>query len=129
MAALLAPQAAYATPPVGVSGQNITKVTALGTEYIVRQITIAPGGSTGWHWHNGTLYVRVVRGTLTHTTYDCVTTRNYGAGRNFVEPSGSRFVHIGRNLGETPVVLQVLYVNPQGAPLAQDVPNPGCPFQ
>jgi hypothetical protein len=38
-------------------------------------------------------------------------------------------VHIGRNLGTTPVVLDVLYVDPAGSPLSEDAPNPGCPFQ
>jgi hypothetical protein len=43
------------------------------------------------------------------------------------EPSGARHVHIGRNLGKTPVVLDVLYVDPAGKPLADSAPNPGCP--
>jgi hypothetical protein len=38
-------------------------------------------------------------------------------------------VHIGRNLGDTPVVLDVLYVLPHGSALPEDAPNPGCDFQ
>jgi hypothetical protein len=37
-------------------------------------------------------------------------------------------VHIGRNLGTTPVILEVIYINPAGKPLAQDAANPGCRF-
>jgi hypothetical protein len=46
----------------------------------------------------------------------------------FEEP-GPGDVHLGRNLGTTPVVLLVLYADPVGSPLTVSVPNPGCPFQ
>jgi hypothetical protein len=35
---------------------------------------------------------------------------------------------LGRNLGDTPLVLEVVYIMPTGKPLAEDAPNPGCPF-
>ncbi|MFI7675894.1 hypothetical protein [Actinophytocola sp. NPDC049390] len=38
-------------------------------------------------------------------------------------------VHIGRSLGSTPVVLDVLYILPTGSPLSQDAPDPGCDDQ
>jgi hypothetical protein len=66
---------------------------------------------------------------LTHTESDCTTTETYGKGAFFIEQSGSANVHIGRNLGTTPVVLDVLYVDPAGSPLSESVPNPGCDFQ
>jgi hypothetical protein len=53
----------------------------------------------------------------------------YPTGATFIEESGANHVHIGRNLGDTPVVLDVLYVDPAGAPLSDDDPNPGCSFQ
>ncbi|HZU56894.1 MAG TPA: cupin domain-containing protein [Actinocrinis sp.] len=127
--AALAPEIAHATPAYGVSGVIISKVSVGGTDYILRRITVQPGGSTGWHYHDGTLYAYVEAGTLTHTDSDCVTTNSYGAGAAFVEPSGPHHVHIGRNLGTTPVVLDVLYVDPAGSPLSEDAANPGCPFQ
>jgi quercetin dioxygenase-like cupin family protein len=123
------PVAANATPPSGVTGTIIAQHTVGGRDYILRQITIAPGGSTGWHYHDGTLYALVARGTLTHTDADCTTTDVYPTGSTFIEPSGGGNVHIGRNLGSTPVVLDVLYVDPAGRPLSEDAPNPGCPFQ
>jgi quercetin dioxygenase-like cupin family protein len=125
----LVPGIANATPSSGVSGVIISKVTVGGKDYILRQITVQPGGTTGWHYHDGTLYAFVESGTLTHTDSDCVTTNTYSEGAAFVEPSGANHVHIGRNLGTTPVVLDVLYVDPAGSPLAEDAPNPGCPFQ
>lgn len=125
----LTPGVAGATPSSGVSGTIISKATIAGKDYILRQITIQPGGSTGWHWHDGTLYAYVESGTLTHTDSDCTTTDVYTRGAAFTEPSGAGNVHIGRNLGTTPLVLDVLYVDPAGSPLSEDAPNPGCSFQ
>ena len=125
----LVPSVASATPASGVTGVIIRQVTVGDKDYILRQITIQPGGSTGWHFHDGTLYAIVERGTLTHTESDCVTTDSYSKGAYFVEESGAGKVHIGRNLGSAPVVLDVLYVDPAGSPLAESVPNPGCRFQ
>ena len=127
--AALLPSVASATPASGVTGVIISQVTVAGKDYILRQITIQPGGTTGWHYHDGTLYATVEQGTLTHTESDCKTTATYSTGAFFIEDSGASNVHIGRNLGTTPVVLDVLYVDPAGSPLAESVPNPGCSFQ
>lgn len=126
---ILVPVAANATPPVGVTAKILAQYTVGGKDYVLRQITLAPGGSTGWHYHDGTLYAFVAKGTLTHSDSDCTTTDIYPAGDSFVEPSGANHVHVGRNLGSTPVVLDVLYVDPAGSPLSEDAPNPGCAFQ
>lgn len=123
------PGIANATPSSGVTGVIISKTTVGGKDYVLRQITIQPGGTTGWHFHDGTLYAFVEKGTLTHTDSDCVTTNTYHEGAFFVEPSGANHVHIGRNLSSTPLVLDVLYVDPAGSPLSEDASNPGCAFQ
>jgi quercetin dioxygenase-like cupin family protein len=127
--AALMPTVASATPAYGVTGVILSQTTVGGEDYILRQITIQPGGSTGWHYHDGTLYAVVEQGTLTHTESDCKTTDTYRQGAFFIEHSGASNVHIGRNLGTTPVVLDVLYVDPAGSPLSESVPNPGCSFQ
>jgi quercetin dioxygenase-like cupin family protein len=123
------PATADATPSSGVTATILAQTTVHGKDYILREITIAPGGSTGWHFHDGTLYAVVAQGTLTHTDSDCTTTQTYRQGSRFVEVTGADHVHIGRNLGSTPLVLDVLYVDPAGSPLSEDVPNPGCTFQ
>jgi quercetin dioxygenase-like cupin family protein len=120
---------ANATPPHGVTGTIITQTTVGDKDIILREITVDPGGATGWHYHRGTLYALVKHGTLTHNDADCVTQDVYRTGSAFIEPPGSDHVHIGRNLGTTPVVLDVLYVLPHGSPLSDDAPNPGCGFQ
>lgn len=92
---------------------------------MVRHITIQPGGSTGWHYHPGTLLAVVQEGSLTRTDAECRSVA-YAAGQSLVEPSGSRHVHIGRNLGTGPAEVYVTYVNPVGSPLSVDAPDPGC---
>ena len=122
------PGVANATPPSGVDSTEVTRSSSDGRDFIIRDITLNPGGSTGWHWHDGTLVGAVKQGTLTHYKADCSVDGVYNAGDAITEPSGSDHVHIGRNLGPTPVVLEVIYIDPPGKPLAEDAPNPGCPF-
>jgi quercetin dioxygenase-like cupin family protein len=123
----LSPGLATATPPSGVSATILAQWTVGDTDYVVREITVQPGGSTGWHFHDGTLYAAIKQGTLTRTMSDCTTTFVHPRGTTLVEEPAH--VHLGRNLGTVPTVLMVVYVNPAGAPLSQDAPNPGCEFE
>ncbi|WP_020391244.1 cupin domain-containing protein [Kribbella catacumbae] len=123
----LVPAVADATPGAGVTARILAQTTVGGKDYVLREITIAPGGKTGWHYHDGTLYAFVKQGTLTHSDATCELDGLYKTGATFTEPSNQ--VHIGRNLGKKQLVLEVLYVNPAGAPLSQDAPNPGCDFE
>jgi quercetin dioxygenase-like cupin family protein len=126
---LIAPPAfSVATPGAGVKSLQLNQSSLEGRDFIVRDITIDPGGSTGWHWHDGTLVGAIKHGTLTHYSADCSVDGVYNAGDPVTEPAGSDHVHLGRNLGSTPVVLEVIYIMPAGKPLAEDAPNPGCPF-
>nr|WP_245771841.1 cupin domain-containing protein [Actinacidiphila guanduensis] len=129
-AAMIGVGTAAATPAgPGVSGTILSQTTVGGVDYILREITIPPGQSTGWHFHDGTLYGFVAKGTLSHFDSACQSDGVYRASSTLTEPSGDNHVHIGRNLGTVPVVLDVLYVLPHGAPLSEDAPNPGCDFQ
>jgi quercetin dioxygenase-like cupin family protein len=122
--------AAQATPPgPGVSGTIIWQKTVAGKDLIKREITIPAGQATGWHWHKGELYARVAQGTLSHFDATCESDGVYPRNSFITEPSGADHVHIGRNLGTTPVVLEVLYVLPTGSALSEDAPNPGCDFE
>jgi quercetin dioxygenase-like cupin family protein len=130
----LGPSLANATPSEGVHATNLSTGTSAdtvmleqvgATEVTIREITIEPGGSTGWHFHTGELVALVQAGTLTRYLDDCseVTT---AAGEALVEPSGSHHVHFGRNLGTEPLVLYVTYVLQAGSPLSVDAPAPTC---
>jgi quercetin dioxygenase-like cupin family protein len=130
IAGLSLPGVAYATPAgPGVTGKVIAQSTIGGNDYILREVTIPPGQATGWHFHDGTLYAYVEQGTLSHFDSTCASDGVYARGSSLKEPSGSDHVHIGRNLGTTDVVLEVLYVLPHGAPFSRDAANPGCGFE
>lgn len=121
---------ALATPPgPGVTGTVLSQTTVGTTDYILRELTIPAGQSTGWHYHDGTLYGWVKQGTLSHFNSSCDPDGVYPHGTFIQEPAGAGHVHIGVNKGKTPVVLDVLYVLPHGAPFSEDAPNPGCDFQ
>ncbi|MEV0232841.1 hypothetical protein [Nonomuraea sp. NPDC050786] len=77
----------------------------------------------------GTLYGVIRKGTLSHFDSTCGSDGVHKAGQTIVEASGSDHVHIGQNQGDQPVLMEVLYVIPHGAPLSVDAPNPGCDFQ
>lgn len=104
--------------------QGTVKLRATGrTDVVVRTITIAPGGSTGWHYHHGQLLTVVTSGTLTRTLQDR-SVEVTPAGSVFIEPSGPEHRHIGRNTGSVPVVLYVTYLLPHGSPLAVNTEAP-----
>jgi quercetin dioxygenase-like cupin family protein len=119
---------ATATPGVGVDVETLSQATVDGQDYVTKQITIAPGGSTGWHWHPGRVFGVIREGTLTHDMANCAEDGSYPAGSPVTEGTGPDNVHIGRNIGPDPVVMWVSYIVPAGRPLSNDVPNPGCPF-
>jgi quercetin dioxygenase-like cupin family protein len=128
MVAMFAPATASATSSVGVEAVTIAQATVDGVDYVTRKITIAPGGSTGWHYHDGRVFGVIREGTLTHNAASCDLDGVYPAGAPITEASGPDNVHIGRNLGPVPLVMWVVYIEPAGTPLSVDAPDPGCGF-
>jgi quercetin dioxygenase-like cupin family protein len=116
---------AFATAPIGTEAVTISQATVDGVDYITREITIQPGGSTGWHYHDGRVFGVVREGTLTRTMGDCSVVVS-PTGSAVTEESGPDHVHNGRNLGLEPLKLWVDYMEPAGTPLSVDVPDPGC---
>jgi quercetin dioxygenase-like cupin family protein len=125
---LIAPARTSATPVRGIEAVIVNRESLASNDYVVRDITIAPGGSTGWHWHDGELAGVIKQGTLTHNASNCSVDGIYHVGDAIIEPAGADHIHIGRNLGLVPVILEVIYIQPSGAPAAEDAPNPGCDF-
>lgn len=107
------------------------------SDVAVQQVTIAPGGTTGWHSHPGPAVVIVKSGSL--TLYDADDRKCRGTtyaadpaspvGKVFID-EGYGHVHIGRNEGSTNTELYVTYLDvPVGALPRIDVPDPGnCRF-
>jgi quercetin dioxygenase-like cupin family protein len=116
---------AFATAPLGTEAVTISQATVDGVDYITREITIQPGGSTGWHYHDGRVFGVVREGTLTRTMGDCSVVVS-PVGSAVTEESGPNHVHVGRNLGPEPLKLWIDYIEPAGTPLSVDVPDPGC---
>ena len=127
-----------ATPPEGLTnvplalGQNTSDGTLpfkAGTNVAMAQITVGPGGSSGWHSHPGGAIVVVQQGSL--TVYDSMGsqchTMTYTAGQAFMERPGEVMDVI--NTGTVPYVLYVTFPRvPQGELARTDEPDPGtCP--
>jgi quercetin dioxygenase-like cupin family protein len=128
-----------ATPPSGLTNTPLARGTntsdgtiplQFGTDVAMAQITVVPGGSSGWHSHPGGAIVVVKSGSLTvyNSRGSQCTTVTYGAGDAFIERPGE--VDDVFNTGTVPYVLYVTFPRvPQGDSARIDEPNPGtCGF-
>ena len=135
-AALVAPGAA--TPPSGLvnillgrgtDASDGTLPIQVGTDIVMAQITVDPGGSSGWHSHPGGAIIVVKQGSP--TVYRAIGSQcqrtTYGAGDAFIERPGE--VDDVLNAGTAPYVLYVTFPRvPQGGSPRTDEPDPGtCP--
>ena len=111
--------------PVKVNVDGIKLKTKESTDISVVTLTIAPGGTTGWHRHPGVVLIAVREGTGTFYAADCTST-TYSAGDAFVE-TGEDSAAVVRNESARAFVITVTFFVPQGAPFRMDEPNPGCP--
>jgi quercetin dioxygenase-like cupin family protein len=95
----------------------------------VVQITVAPGGSLGWHRNPGPSLVMVLAGAATeyHGDDPTCTPDVHPAGSTFVG-AGEASGHLVRNDGDVNLVVVVVRLVPEGVPQRIDLPNPGyCP--
>jgi quercetin dioxygenase-like cupin family protein len=138
LVAVLTVAPGVATPPVGLTNILLARGTnqshgtiplQFGTDVAMAQITVNPGGSSGWHSHPGGAIIVVQTGTLTvyrSLGSQCHPT-TYSAGQAFIERPGE--VDNVINTGTVPYVLFVTFPRvPQGAATRIDEPDPGtCP--
>ena len=113
----------------GTNASDGTIPLQVGTDVAMAQITVEPGGSSGWHSHPGGAMVVVKTGTLTvHRSLGsrCQTT-TYSVGQAFIERPGE--VDDVVNTGTVPYVVFVTFPRvPQGESARIDEPDPGtCP--
>jgi hypothetical protein len=131
---------ALATTGSGASATTIARGLALEKlvtrgnqpyDVIVQELTIAPGGHTGWHTHPGNAVAVITSGEL--TIYDAkdrtCTGTTHGTGDVYLDP-GYGNVHIGRNEGSRPLEIVVAYLDvPVGGGARIDAADPGnCDF-
>jgi quercetin dioxygenase-like cupin family protein len=111
------------------NGFKVDVVSRKPADVEVLQLTIAPGGTTGWHAHPAPVFVIVTAGALTVYEADenpCTPTV-YPAGTGFVETGGS--VHVARNDGSVNATPIATSLAPVGAATLIDAPQPShCPF-
>ncbi|GAA6525005.1 cupin domain-containing protein [Intrasporangium sp. DVR] len=132
---------ASATPGSGVSGTVVARGTAVEKvktrgnapyDVVVQNLTIAPGGHTGWHTHPGIAVAVVKAGTLTiyESDDESCTGHDYTAGEVYVDP-GYGHVHLGRNVSsDVTLEIAVTYLDvPVGEAVRIDAADPGnCSF-
>jgi quercetin dioxygenase-like cupin family protein len=97
-----------------------------GCDIAFQQLTIGPGGHTGWHTHPGPTFVSVAQGegTLYHGIAGCPA-HKYATGTSFFQPTTE--VHNFRNEGTSPLVVYAMYALPKGTPntgIRIDQPQP-----
>jgi len=90
----------------------------------IQAFTMAPGETVPWHFHKGTSYVVLARGTLTEQHVagpNQCESEELTAGSAFVEPPGA--VHTVTNTGRDAAVIWWATVFPQSDGLAQFAPS------
>ncbi len=114
--------------------QSVQRLMSCGAaapcDVAFQQLTISPGGHTGWHNHPGPTVVSVAQGegTLYHDMSGCPA-HKYATGASFFQPSAE--IHNFRNEGSVPLVVYAVYYLPAGTPntaIRTDQPQPAsCP--
>src|SRR3954466_14472201 len=99
LATMLTVTPSEATPPSGLTNTPLARGTntshgtiplRFGTDVAMAQITVQPGGSSGWHSHPGGAIIIVKEGVLSVYSpghHRCTVT-TYGAGQAFIERPG-----------------------------------------
>jgi len=129
---------ALATPSSGLVNVLLARGTdaspgtlpiQMGTDVVMSQITVGPGGSSGWHSHPGGAIIVVKAGTPTlyRSIGSQCQTKTYSPGDAFIERPGE--VDDVLNAGTAPYVLYVTFPRvPPGGSARIDEPDPGtCP--
>jgi quercetin dioxygenase-like cupin family protein len=120
-------QVAVTVREKGIANTEVTHL-ADASDVVVLRITIAPGGSAGWHTHTGTGFlVNIGPGTLTNVIGDDCIRREHYPGHAFLDP-GHGDVHAARNLSDEDVVLIATFVGVQGAPVTPVTGPDFCNF-
>src|SRR5262249_5335034 len=108
-------------------GNNVSHGTVplqFGADVAMVQITVEPGGSSGWHSHPGGAIIIVKTGSITvfRSLGSQCQTESYNAGQPFIERPGE--VHQVMDGGSTGYVLLVTFPRvPEGEAPRTDEPS------
>jgi quercetin dioxygenase-like cupin family protein len=128
--------AALATPPTGFTTNVLARGSAgelhanhdgirlrshhgVSADVAVASVTIAPGGSSGWHHHPGVVVVVVQSGTVTFYDENCHADVHQ-AGETFIEMSDSP--GLAKNNGTQTAVVEATFIVPASTPPAPPTP-------
>jgi len=132
LATMLSVGVAVATPGTGATSSIIARAPfdaisssqTAGLDGVIQELTIAPGGYTGWHTHPGPTFVIVESGTITLYNHACQGT-DHVAGLGFIEEPGEKA--LARNNTDAPVTVTVVYLDvPVGGGVRADATAPAC---
>ena len=101
---------------VSFTYQTVTPMMTCGTstacDTAYQQLTIPPGGFTGWHTHPGPTFVAVAQGRILYHGMSGCPSFKYGTGAGFMQPSTE--VHNMRNRGLDAAGLVGVLCTPSG---------------
>ena len=106
----------------GITRTELTRVDVPGStthEAVMAIAEIAPGSSSGRHFHHGVEIGYVLSGSLTVQRPDG-STNTYAQGQAFRNPASE--IHDGKNPGAAPVKSLGVYIVEKGKPLAEAAP-------
>lgn len=124
--ALATPSSLFVGTPIALAtfGSAINTGQVAGGQSVIQQLTIGPGGHTGWHTHPGGTVILVQAGTLRVYNDTCAPTVTE-ASRGTFEAGGH--VQLARNEGTLPLRLTVVYFDvPVGGAVRSDAATPTC---
>jgi quercetin dioxygenase-like cupin family protein len=106
-----------------VTGQPIRYPSGAPARLTTVEITLQPGQQTGWHTHPAPLFGYILEGELT-VDYGARGVRTYVRGEGLAEAMDE--AHNGRNMGQSPVTILVVFIGVEGMPtsVAASVPAP-----
>lgn len=98
------------------------------SDFIIQRSAFS--GVGGWHTHPGLSYAFVIQGQIKLQKFTkkngCFETRVFGPGEVYLKPADE--VHRAVVVGEAEEVELIVRLNfPEGGPIAEAAPDPGCP--
>lgn len=103
-------QAPIVAKSLAVGHMQATTIHTNAGAMVLDRITVARGGSLGWHTHGAPVAVVVTGGTLTVFDPSVASCKPFkvSKGQSFVEPTNH--VHLARNDSKKPVTLYAMYL-------------------
>jgi hypothetical protein len=110
-----------------VTGGRVTVEAKGALSVIVSQLTLPPGGTSGWHSHAGPHFEVVNQGTLTEINSKGCKTETMQAGQASYDGKPSDIVN-AVNRGSDPLIVTQTFLVPKGTLPRIDQPAPpNCP--